>query len=186
MRRPKIVRELGPDQIYNHLDGVNSIASKTGLFQNLRRYCDSNGLDVSQFVPETFVVRIGRDEVEEKLIDFEEFRRVFGDRIWILKPGENSNRGHGVQVLDNIDKILNVIDSQYVGTYKTVVLQRYIENPYLISKRKFDIRVFCLLTYDRQMLRAFYYDEGYVRTSCKEYSLKNIESRYVHLTNDAV
>jgi len=45
-----------------------------------------------------------------------------------------------------------------------------------------------LLSYysETQTLRAFYYDEGYLRTSCKEFSLKKIDSKYVHLTNDAV
>jgi tubulin--tyrosine ligase len=36
------------------------------------------------------------------------------------------------------------------------------------------------------MIRGYFYNEGYLRTSCKEFSLKNIDSRYIHLTNDAV
>lgn len=61
-------------------------------------------------------------------------------------------------------------------------------NPYLIHKRKFDIRVFCLLTYygETGTLRGYYYNEGYLRTSCKEFSLSKVESKYVHLTNDAI
>ena len=61
-------------------------------------------------------------------------------------------------------------------------------NPYLVSKRKFDIRVFCLLTYyaETNTLRGYFYNEGYLRTSCKEFSLSKVDSKYVHLTNDAV
>ena len=35
-------------------------------------------------------------------------------------------------------------------------------------------------------LQGYWYQEGYFRTSCKEFSLKNVSNRYVHLTNDAV
>jgi hypothetical protein len=35
-------------------------------------------------------------------------------------------------------------------------------------------------------LQAFWYADGYLRTTCKEYSMKNVTNRLVHLTNDAV
>ena len=35
-------------------------------------------------------------------------------------------------------------------------------------------------------MQGYFYQEGYLRTSCKEYSLKNVNNRFVHLTNDAV
>jgi tubulin--tyrosine ligase len=34
--------------------------------------------------------------------------------------------------------------------------------------------------------RGYFFDEGYLRTSSKEFSLDNVDSRFVHLTNDAV
>ena len=61
-------------------------------------------------------------------------------------------------------------------------------NPLLIHKRKFDIRVFGLFVAhkDTGCLRGYFYEEGYLRTSCKEFSIKKIDSRFIHLTNDAV
>ena len=63
----------------------------------------------------------------------------------------------------------------------------------MVHRRKFDIRVFALLTYianfERQegILRGWFYEEGYIRTSCKEFSLKaGDDNPYIHLTNDAV
>jgi len=61
--------------------------------------------------------------------------------------------------------------------YKTCIIQKYIENPLLIHRRKFDIRVFALLSYISNMekmqgvLRGWAYEEGYIRTSSKEFSL---------------
>ena len=42
LRRPRLMHELTHNQIYNHLDGINCIASKTGLFTILRNYYSSN------------------------------------------------------------------------------------------------------------------------------------------------
>jgi len=85
-------------------------------------------------------------------------------------------------------KVIQTIEKDYVHSYKSVILQKYIQSPLLIHKRKFDIRVFGLLTYfhEHEMIRGYFYNEGYLRTSCKEFNLKNIESKYIHLTNDAV
>ena len=61
-----------------------------------------------------------------------------------------------------------------------------------MHKRKFDIRVFALLTYNANfekkegILRGWFYDEGYIRTSCKEFSLNQGDNPFIHLTNDAV
>ena len=35
-------------------------------------------------------------------------------------------------------------------------------------------------------LKAYLYEEGYLRTSCREYSINNLSNKLVHLTNDAV
>lgn len=51
--------------------------------------------------------------------------------------------------------------------------------------RKFDIRVWVLVTQEQ---KCFIFKEGYIRTSCEEYSLsdESIAKTYIHLTNNAV
>jgi tubulin--tyrosine ligase len=68
-----------------------------------------------------------------------------------------------------------------------------MEKPMLVYKRKFDVRVFALVTYTSNYekaegtLRGWYYEEGYIRTSCKEYNLSSgVDNAFMHLTNDAV
>ena len=55
----------------------------------------------------------------------------------------------------------------------------------LIDSRKFDIRVWVLMTHD---LRVYFYREGYVRTSSEIYSTNpsKITDLSVHLTNNAI
>jgi len=35
-------------------------------------------------------------------------------------------------------------------------------------------------------LKGYWYNEGYLRTSCKEFNVKNLQDKIIHLTNDAV
>jgi len=42
-----------------------------------------------------------------------------------------------------------------------------------------------LLTSVNGFLKGYYYEEGYIRTSSREFDVNN-QSRLVHLTNDAV
>jgi hypothetical protein len=60
-----------------------------------------------------------------------------------------------------------------------------MEVPLLIDKRKFDIRVWVLVT---QEGRAYFFKEGYIRTSSEEYNLlaTDITKDSIHLTNNAV
>ncbi len=55
----------------------------------------------------------------------------------------------------------------------------------LLDKRKFDIRVWVLVTQDQ---KCFFFKEGYVRTSCEPYvlNLESLDKTEVHLTNNAV
>lgn len=61
-----------------------------------------------------------------------------------------------------------------------------MEDPLLIHKRKFDIRVWVLVTHDG---KCFLFKEGYIRTSCEEYDTSNAEAitnPEIHLTNNAI
>ena len=56
VRRPRVLRELQPYQIYNHLDGVNEVSQKSNLFLNMKDYYESRNLDVFKYMPETYLV----------------------------------------------------------------------------------------------------------------------------------
>jgi len=35
-------------------------------------------------------------------------------------------------------------------------------------------------------LKGYFYEDAYIRTSCKEFDIDNLANKYIHLTNDAV
>jgi hypothetical protein len=72
------------------------------------------------------------------------------------------------------------------GHKRTLIVQKYMENPYLYNKRKFDIRCYLLITTVNGILKGYFYNEGYIRTTSKEYNLKNLDNKFIHLTNDAI
>ena len=120
--------------------------------------------------------------------------------MWIVKPGENTNRGNGIQVCSTLHEIQNIVrtwrprinlpksdtntkleDNQR----RTFILQKYIDRPLLIKGRKFDIRAFGTMTSVNGYLKAYFYEDGYIRTSSTKYTSKSNDA-FIHLTNDAV
>jgi hypothetical protein len=58
LRRLKILRELTLDQIYNHIDGINLIATKSGLFLTLKKYYEEREMNIFDAVPETYLINV--------------------------------------------------------------------------------------------------------------------------------
>lgn len=56
----------------------------------------------------------------------------------------------------------------------------------LYKNRKFDIRHYILLTCFNGSIKAYWYPEGYIRTSSSPFTLKRGGNLFVHLTNDAI
>jgi len=56
----------------------------------------------------------------------------------------------------------------------------------LYNKRKFDVRVFMLIVSVNGIQKAYWYQDGYIRTSSTEFDMSNLKDRFTHLTNDAI
>ena len=65
---------------------------------------------------------------------------------------------------------------------KKILLQKYIENPLLYNGRKFDMRIWVLLSYD---MKVYIFKEGHLKATSFNYSLEN-KDFFVHLTNYSV
>ena len=60
-----------------------------------------------------------------------------------------------------------------------IIIQKYIENPLLYFGRKFDIRIWVLLTHD---LKIYVFEEGHLKCCSVNYDL-NSDNTFCHLTN---
>jgi len=141
------------------------------------------------FFPTTFELPM------EYHIFVEEFKRNPGT-TWIMKPVGKS-QGKGIFLFR---KLKDIMDWKKEDPYRAAmqddrkdekeapeayIVQRYIEDPYLIGSRKFDLRVYVLVTAYAPMC-AWLYREGFARFSNTRFSLDSIDDTYVHLTNVAI
>ena len=123
------------------------------------------------------------DYDDSKYNETDEFR--VPENMWIIKPGENTNRGNGIIVCHTLQEIQYLIMQGSSKSYeahtntsdkvsdqkkRTFIIQRYIDRPLLIHKRKFDIRAYGLFTSVNGVQKGYFYEEGYLRLSSKEYS----------------
>uniref|UniRef100_A0A2C9JT67 Tubulin--tyrosine ligase-like protein 9 n=1 Tax=Biomphalaria glabrata TaxID=6526 RepID=A0A2C9JT67_BIOGL len=184
------------DQVrINHFRNHYELTRKNLMVKNLKRLRrqlerDSGKLEAQKcdFYPATFELP------SEYHIFVDEFRRNPGT-IWIMKPIARS-QGKGIFLFKRLKDItdwkrgveyqpqLQVTDAS-TAPIETYVVQRYIENPYLIGGRKFDIRVYVLVT-SYNPLKAYLYRSGFARFANNRYSLDTIDDNYIHLTNVAI
>lgn len=125
------------------------------------------------------------DSEEEREVEAIKLKFRTPLNTWIVKPGENTNRGNGISVVKDIRDVNSLINSRY-REERTYIIQKYIDYPLLVHKRKFDFRCFGMLTSVGGSLKGYAYSDGYVRTSCRPYCLDDVTDQYVHLTNDAI
>ena len=99
--------------------------------------------------------------------------------LWIVKPGGLS-RGRKIKIFDSYQEICQYAELPFIsGTTgqiqvdysaiqntksnnKAWVVQKYIENPLIILNRKFDIRVWVVVS-SWNPLKVHYYNKPYVR-----------------------
>jgi tubulin polyglutamylase TTLL1/tubulin monoglycylase TTLL3/8 len=186
-------RMEGGLRTHNKLEQTYHLSNKKALYMNLKKYCEATAQSLFDKVPMTFHIKSGHNDPE-----FNNFVAAYetlsqdpdmsSRNLWIVKPGENSNRGTGISVCSSIDQVRDELKPTVcdrTGRPHTYIVQKYLDRPYLIHKRKFDLRLYALMTSINGGFQGYYYSEGYIRTSSREFTLKNLD-RMIHLTNDAV
>lgn len=99
--------------------------------------------------------------------------------IWIVKPGRKS-RGRDIAIFDNLEAI-----KKYTQNPQKWIVQKYIENPMLIDRKKFDIRQWVLVT-NTDPLIVWIYNSCYLRFTVENYDISNIDNLFMHLTNNSI
>ena len=89
-----------PTLIYNRLEDNYHLSNKKALFRNISNYYNSQGYDPFEVaIPLTFNVKTPSNSDPEYIKftkAYKECERKKETNIWIIKPGENSNRGTGI------------------------------------------------------------------------------------------
>ncbi|KAF5296513.1 hypothetical protein FQR65_LT01502 [Abscondita terminalis] len=165
----KTLKEM---QKLNHFPGTFQIGRKDRLWRNLQKLMHTHGSKEFGFMPQTYVL-----PQDLKLLRQQWQNNDDGNGTYIIKPPASA-RGTGIKVINRWSQ---------VPKRMSLVVQRYISNPYLINKSKFDLRLYVLVT-SFDPLRIYLYPDGLVRFASVPYSddAKDLKDRYMHLTNYSI
>ena len=100
---------------------------------------------------------------------------------FIVKPNDGS-QGEGIYLITNPNDFLSISTK---NTWRSYIVQEYIDNPYLIDGLKSDLRIYVVLA-SLKPLEIYICDEGLVRFATVNYETpddSNLKQVYMHLTN---
>jgi len=157
-------------------------------------------LQVYDFSAKTYIVPRDRKMLKH---DFDEMGK---HAVFIVKPPAGA-QGKGIKLVTKLEEIPKkapqhaLLIPTDVGRFDTslpcplslsqvkMIVQRYIGKPLLINKKKFDLRIYVVLT-SFDPLRIYYYEDGLVRFATHDYvdsrKKKDTRNRMMHLTNYSV
>lgn len=192
-------------QLVCHIPNNDVICTKKGLLDAMRMYYKRD-YDLP-WMMQTYDLDVPADCIACVKDDDES-----EGGLWIYKPA-SSNRGRGISVVKSGADVKNIcfpsppaesddcdvapgespsrkgkarLPAIFMPDQRGVV-QRYIQNPLLMNKRKFDIRCYCLVARNHPKYLVFYHP-GYCRLTNKDYTNDeaSICDNTIHLTNNAI
>ncbi|GKT20875.1 Probable tubulin polyglutamylase TTLL9 [Aduncisulcus paluster] len=180
-----------PHQRVNHFRNHYEISRKDHMVKNIKRMQKAlqkagkpEQHDFS-FYPATFVLP------KDYSLLVEEYRKSKGD-VWIMKPVGRA-QGKGIFLFSKISAIsawkrdLHWDPTPKSSDTPTYVCQKYLANPLLVGGRKFDLRIYVLVT-SYSPLTVWLCRTGFGRFSYHRYTTDkaSLSSVSVHLTNVAI
>lgn len=186
---------LTDNQIVNHFPNHVELTRKDLMVKNIKRYRkelekldspiavkdDYGNYKFLDFIPSTYMLPADYN------LFAEEFKRSGG--TWIMKPAGKA-RGIGIFLINKLQQLkrwsvkIPPGDPNYPGLY---VISKYIDNPYLIGGKKFDLRMYVLVT-SYKPLKCYIHREGFARFCTVKYieAAKDMDNMFVHLTNVSI
>jgi len=203
---PEKGRRLNNDQVVNHFPNYYELTRKDTMVKNIKRYIRDqnrrrakrivnvspkskyhNESDapvelISNFLPTSYTLPF------EYNIFVEEFRRSAPNTVWIMKPC-NGAQGKGIFMINKLDQVKKWNpngSSSGSSKEQRYVVSKYINNPLLIAGKKFDLRIYVLIT-SFIPLKIFLGD-GFARLATSSYTNESSDrtNPFVHLTNVSI
>ncbi|CAD8050067.1 unnamed protein product [Paramecium sonneborni] len=160
----------------SRIPGAKLISTKketTSIMAKMRQYFPS----IYNFYPKTYTMP---EDLHEFIEDFEKKDGI----SYIAKP-DKGTQGQGIFIVSQIEDLFNngIKDISYIK--KNYIIQEYISNPLLLDNKKFDFRLYVLITSLKPLI-AYINEEGLARLCTENYqdiTSSNLSNVYMHLTN---
>jgi tubulin polyglutamylase TTLL2 len=193
-------------EYFNHFPDTYVLTSKGHLQYYLKLAAMKYGTHIYDFFPRSWILTPQSTRI---IVPYEQKRIDQGESSWWIGKPTNKSRGRGIKITktlcdladyveekDKYEKEIStpieepMVDAQLLDKPKRLylpylmVVQEYIQNPYLINGYKFDIRLYVLVS-SIHPLKAHLYLDGLVRFCTKPYSMDDFD-RLRHLTNSSI
>lgn len=134
-----------PGAKYFVINNCDEMVAKQWLWINVKNHY---GREYAQTIlPKSYVLY----DVEDLKLFIEEFDE---SKIYIMK--KNIQRQEGLKITNDKSEILNGIKDQYV------IVQELLQNPYLISGRKTNMRFYVLVVCNGKNLQTYVHNDGFM------------------------
>jgi len=168
---------LRSNKYLSRIPGISEISLKKITGDILNKYL-SYYPDDYNFFPKTFLL-------PEQLGLFKSYFNSTTDEIFIAKP-TNGFQGDGIILIHSLTDLPNFDFLKKTNNkYQEYVVQKYIDNPLLIEKKKFDLRLYVLISSVEPFI-CYLNEEGLARFCTQEYKApnkKNMRNTFMHLSN---
>ena len=154
-------------QKYNHHKTFYVIHNKERLYQLYMKQKELFNEEYD-YMPESYTLPKDKKIFDEKFKNFE----LNLNNIYLVKPTQNS-QGRGIYILENPKEITG-----------DCLVTKYISNPGTLKGRKYDLRLYVLVTSYNPII-IYLHNNGIVRIASEEYKLdlKTLKNLWIHLTN---
>nr|KAJ3422253.1 putative tubulin polyglutamylase ttll1 [Polyrhizophydium stewartii] len=173
---PESGYRLSDAQIINHFPNHLELTKKDLMVKNIKRYRKEFEKD--------------KERMAQTRYQYIEFRKN-PSAVWIMKPTDKA-RGIGIFIINKLNQIKkwsrdNKMQWSYANCKDTYVVSRYIDNPLLIGSKKFDLRLYILVTSWRPLV-AYRHKQGFSRFCAVKYNLdaEELDNSFMHLTNVSI
>jgi hypothetical protein len=163
---------------------------KDALARNINLLIQIHGVRHFSFMPECYVWPQERDLLEKAMTrptsatNSRYFNHNSSNSFpypWIIKPA-SSCQGKGIHIVTDYREIEGRISEDELH-----IVERYIQNPLLLNQKKFDLRIYVLVT-SFNPLKIYVHREGLVRRASEiyDYGCDGFHNKYSHLTNYSI
>ena len=167
------LQELNKYQRYNHFPMTWELSHKDNLYNNYFKLHSKFPKDY-YYMPETYILPKNFDIILEKVQNLD-LKNI--QNLWLIKP-KASCRGQGVKLLTDVKSIKRE---------DKCIISHYIYNPHLINGKKYDLRIYLLIT-GYTPIKIYLFDDGLARFCSEKYDLSSykMQDKFIHLTNYAI
>ena len=176
----EMVRQIHPNQNFNHFPTTFQLGRKDNMYRNYRRFNNLFPKDFN-YAPNTYLLPFDGERFQN---DFINFNKKHHKPKWIVKPA-NLSRGRGIHILKGEKEFNKLLRISHKANTIPYLISRYISNPHLINNKKYDLRIYVLIT-SYAPLKIFLYENGLVRFATEDYKRGDYGNIFVHLTNYSI